>query len=69
MNCGFAVQIDIVFPVSNKVILAKGRWEEVLLSFTSFIELQKDDEIIGWVIIEAVLFNSNLFPRGQKNYS
>ena len=64
MNCGFAVQIDVVFPVSNKVILAKGRWEEVLLSFTSFI-----DEIIEWVIIEAVLFNSNLFPRGQKNYS
>ena len=64
MNCGFAAQIDVVFPVSNKVILAKGRWEEVLLSFTSFI-----DEIIGWVIIEAVLFNSNLFPRGQKNYS
>ena len=31
MNCGFAVKIDIVFPVNNKVILAKGRWEDVLL--------------------------------------
>ena len=79
---GFAAQFHMIFPDSNKVILARGGWEQVLLRVSPAVgskytlnlswilkSFQKDERMIQVLKIDALLFNRRILPRPLNKHS